>query len=334
MKKILIYGVGQLGSRYIQGLAKSQNCYEIIAVDPSGNSLREAKLRWSEVDGEKSSHTIRWLEKYPENLDAVDLVIVVTSSLGRAELIRNLSEKLQVRYWILEKLLTQSVDELKIIEKATASADARWVNTPRRLMDWHRKLKSRFFDKAPLRVTKSGGLWGLACNSIHFIDLTAWWTGESLVSMNTSGLDNVWFESKRPGFYETTGELIATFSGGSVLSLNASFDAAEQELRVETVDGEVWEIDEQRGVAFAPGGQLLPGQIEYQSSMTAPLVTGILQKNTCSLPTLAESSAQHAVFLEAMLKHWNRSQNLSDRRVRPCSLSRPPPSCRDRHQIG
>ena len=36
-----------------------------------------------------------------------------------------------------------------------------------------------------IKVYVGDKLWGLACNSIHFLDLLDWWTGEKIVSINT-----------------------------------------------------------------------------------------------------------------------------------------------------
>ena len=216
---------------------------------------------------------------------------------------------MKVRYWVLEKVLAQSSTELDIINHAISNDNIAWVNTPRRLMFWHQKLKSQFSGKGPLFVTNFGGLWGLACNAIHFIDLVAWWSDESLVSVDTTGLDQNWFESKRDGYFEVTGKLVAHFSGGAILELNASSILPAKPLHVELSDGVSWEIDEAVGHAFNINGQQINGQIEFQSMLSGRLVDDILLRGRCNLPTLRESSAMHVVFLDAMLAHWNLSQN-------------------------
>ena len=94
-----------------------------------------------------------------------------------------------VNYWVLEKVLAQSKQELEFINSTITDAKGIWVNTPRRLTSWHQQLKLKFYDQGPLTIKKVGGMWGLACNSIHFIDLVAWWTSESLLSVNTDRLD-------------------------------------------------------------------------------------------------------------------------------------------------
>ena len=155
----------------------------------------------------------------------------------------------------------------------------------------------------------------MACNTIHFIDLVAWWTGQSLLSVDTEKLDKKWFESKREGYYEVTGELSAKFSGGTELVLQSLHDAKEEVLMVEFNNKDSCVIYENKGTTLFSNGDILNGSLELQSEMTGPMIAKILTNGACELPTLKESLKQHEVFLEAMLDHWNRSNNCNDKLV-------------------
>jgi len=310
--RVLLVGAGQLGSRYLQGFVASNCNLAITVIDPSDESLQIAKSRWLEAGGELSRHEIQWKKSLPTDLDYIDVAFIVTSSKGRANLVHSIASKAKVRYWVLEKVLAQSRSELELIRSSVITATGAWVNTPRRMMRWHNDLKEVFREKGPLTISYSAGLWGLACNSIHFIDLVAWWTGESLLSVDNSGLAKEWFDSKRAGYFEIFGNLRAVFSGGTVLSLSAHDGAADQPLCVELNDGSVWEVDEHTGFAYGPDGRTVEGQIEFQSQLTGRLVDDILLKGQCLLPTLDESYVMHALFIDALLMHWNYSQNRND----------------------
>ncbi len=314
MKKLLLIGSGQLGSRYIQGLIRDTVNYNIIVVDSSKLSLNKAKKIWAESGGEKSFHKISWNLTLPTDIEKYDLAIMATSSKNRAALIDYICSLVNVSYWVLEKVLAQSNKELKMIEAATSRAKNVYVNTPRRQMKWHQKIKSKFSEN-PRLVKKTGKLWGLACNSIHFIDLVAWWTGQSLLSVDTKRLHKKWFESKREGYYEVTGELTAKFSGGTELVLQSLHDAKEEVLMVEFNNKDSCVIYENKGTTLFSNGDILNGSLELQSEMSGPMIAKILTKGTCELPTLKESSKQHEVFLEAMLEHWNSSNNCNDKLV-------------------
>ena len=59
----------------------------------------------------------------------------------------------------------------------------------------------------------------------------------------------------------------------------------------------------------------LNGQLELQSKLTGPMVQKILLDGICELPTFKESSQQHIIYLNAMLKHWNSSNNCNDIKI-------------------
>lgn len=309
---LLLVGAGQLGSRYLQGMVSAKCQLEIAVVDPSSSALETAKSRWVEAGGEHCHHRIRWENDIPPELETIDLALVVTSAKGRAELVQKIASQMAVRYWVLEKVLAQSVGELDIINRATAQSNGAWVNKPFRMMRWHKSLKELFVAKGPLKVRYSGGLWGLACNSIHYIDLVAWFTSELLVSISTNRLDQTWHESKRVGYFEVTGEMDVIFSRGSRLQLEARIDAKTQLFQIELVDGTVWEIDEVAGIAKSSSGAQVVGYFEFQSQLSGRLVDDILLRGQCDLPSLRESVAMHTSFLESMLMHWNFSQKRND----------------------
>jgi hypothetical protein len=309
---LLVVGAGQLGSRYLQGLVASEPELDITVVDPSTESLETAKSRWIEAGGDESPHQVRWLGSLPSDLQGVDVVIVVTSSKGRATLIENIANLIDVRYWVLEKVLAQSSGELKVIQSALADCEGAWVNTSRRMMSWHQSLKEVFANRGSFEVSYSAGLWGLACNSIHFIDLVAWWSGQALVSVDTSGLDHHWHESKRVGYFEITGELVAHFSDGTSLRLSSKKDAQAKPIQISLSDGVIWEVDEPASTARSSTGEQFDGRIEFQSQISGKLADTILQRGECDLPSFDESSSMHTIFLDAMLSHWNLSQNRDD----------------------
>lgn len=63
---ILIIGTGQLGSRYLQGLAVCSALLEIWGFDPSLDSPKTSKERWENVGGSSSIHGIHWTQDCSE----------------------------------------------------------------------------------------------------------------------------------------------------------------------------------------------------------------------------------------------------------------------------
>ncbi len=308
---VLLIGAGQLGSRYLQGLAALEYPLAITLVDPSEASLAVARERVAQVQP-AASHDVQFATTLEAAPQLLDLALVVTPAHCRARVVHEIASRYQVKAWILEKVLAQSCEQLDQIERALPNSNRVWVNTPRRLMGWHQAIRAQLLPDGPvpLQVRVAGGSWGLACNAIHFIDLVAWWTQAQVQSVSADGLDG-WADSKRAGFQEVFGRLLVHYSDGSVLELSCLPDTQPAVITVETPQAS-WRLEEAAGVATGPAGQHLQGQLSFQSALTAPLVAQILQDGHCALPTLTESVDQHRPLLEALLEHWNRSQNRHD----------------------
>lgn len=305
--KVLLVGAGQLGSRYLQGLSLCPLDLDVTVVDPSGESLDQARSRWGEVAGQSAGeHVITYSLSLPGSGKAFDLAIVSTSANGRARLIKQCAERFAIRYWVVEKVLAQSPAELDVIEHALQGMDGVWVNTPRRIIPWHQQIRDALAIQGPVTCSVTGGDWGLACNAVHMLDLVSWWTGQDLTRVDTARLRGAWHESKRPGYYEVYGDLSALYADGSVVTLT-SVPNNDKTIHTVMTDGVEWVISEANGIATSSRGVSLPGSLDFQSSLTGPLVESILRTGVCGLPALSESLKVHRPFIAAMLEHWNRT---------------------------
>ena len=269
---------------------------------------------WGEFGGNKTSHIVQWSLFLPKEIKHYDLAIIATSSKDRASLIQVISSKVNINNWVIEKILAQSKSELNKIKVATSKAKKVYVNTPKRQMRWYKEIKSKFPCR-PIKIIKTGNLWGLACNSIHYIDLVAWWTKDNLISINCEDLSTEWFKSKRDGYYETTGKLLAKYSKGTELILESSKKQIDNVLKIDFSEQGKCDIHEKKGTAIFSDGSVLNGKIDLQSEMGEQIISKILNEGNCGLPTLEESLDQHSIFLETMLDHWNKSNKRYDKLV-------------------
>jgi hypothetical protein len=299
---VLVAGAGQLGSRYLQGMSLCKTPLRIHVYDVHEGALNQALSRWNEVADQSSKHVISLHRELDQVPMAIDLAIVSTSSNVRPMVVSAISERSQVKSWILEKVLAQSESALEQLLTSVGDTDA-WVNTFRRVVPWHRELMTHFAQGQPIELSVHGDSWGLACNSVHFLDLVAWWTGSTLVEVHTAELDDHWIEAKRAGFFEIYGTLVAHFSDGSIARLTANPGDYCCKIRVKQHSME-WTIDEELGVARRSDGLQVPGALPFQSQFTAQVVDGIVSGQGCQLPNLRESVHLHKVFVASMLKHW------------------------------
>lgn len=311
MYEVVVVGAGQLGSRYIQGLRKVILPLSISVVDPSVSSLDKARALWDDALEDVLHHKIRWFSDLSSLPSKIDVAIISTTAKHRCEIVEAIASEHLVQYWVLEKVLAQSTQQLERMRDSLEPSEGSWVNTPRRLMSWHQMLKAEFSSSFPIHFNRKGSDWGLACNSIHFIDLIAWWTGESVKSIDVSGLEKNWHHGKRLGYYEIFGSLAVEFSSGSTLLLNACADSVDSGIDVFS-NQKNWNIDEAKGHAISSCGQEIFGRLELQSEMTERLITQILTTGTCELPTYTVSLPMHMLLVDQLLYHWNEVNNLTD----------------------
>jgi hypothetical protein len=304
--KIVIVGAGNLGSRYLQGLSKVLIPLEIYVVDVSNESLFSARKLWEQVYLQENRHTIKFIRKLNNSIKYFDLAIIATSADVRSDIIKNLSLNFFIKYWIIEKVLAQSIDQIIEIQQSLPASKNVWINNNRRIMSWYNHIKFNLLNDQILSMKVEGGQWGMACNAVHYLDLLAWLGDCELSFVETNFLSGVWQNSKRAGFWEVFGTLVANYSNNISAKLICHEHYLATLIKINTVNYE-WLIDESTGIAKRSDGLEINGKIPYQSEITASLVESILLHGFCGLPSLDESAKLHIPFLQSLLLHWNQN---------------------------
>ena len=311
MNKILIIGAGQLGSRHLQGALQSALALNITVVDPSSDSLNIAQLRAEQVSIENVKSTVQYSQSLPK-AESFDVCIIATSAPVRAKVTASLLAKNKVRYIIFEKVLFQALREYTevaaLLEQHNVTA---WVNCPRRLYPSYQQIKELLNPNEVLAMKVSGSGWGMACNSIHFIDLFSYLCNEVNLQATENNLATQLLESKRVGFYELTGK--AKFMlGQHSLELECT-TADEVAIQVSlSSDSNTISIDEITGTintANVSAEQQFKHQVKYQSELTGLNIDEILNTNTSSLTPFNESCQLHTPMIELYLEHINNVLN-------------------------
>lgn len=300
---LLIIGAGQLGSRHLQALAQLDDKFSIYVLDPSEQSLDVAKQRYQEVAQETSPEVT-----YVTDMEAiaglnVEVAIVATNAAVRLGIVKQLAEKLTVKYMVLEKVLFQSVPQLVEAEKILANAGVKtWVNCPRRQFPVYQALAQQYQDAQSVVLEVTGSNWGLGCNAIHFIDLWNYLAGFSNYELAFQTDVSV-IDSKRPGYKEIAGGLSAQAEQHK-LSLQCDQTESGQvmvDISV-TIDGERIELSEREGTVrwLDHDGETVkesPLQTLFQSQLSNKVVLDLINKQECELTPLATSSMLHEEFL-------------------------------------
>ena len=313
-KRILLIGAGQIGRRYLQGIINVIIPLDIFVLDQSLKSLEESKQFWLEeyTKSVEKKHSIQFINSLESIYKEFDITIVCTTADVRLMVIKDLlnNQLIKSKNWILEKVLVQSESQLQNLKLLFSKNNNVFVNMPRRAMKFHREVKDHFDTNVQYNAILEGSNWGLACNSLHFLDLFSWWTGETLIFINTNKL-NDWFESKRKGFFDIRGTLEASFSRGSRLNLVSSQEQKDLILKINSKKNN-FQLNITRGNFQINNKTIITGRELYQSQLTPIIIDNLLINGASELTSLKFSIKQHKIFIKELMKHWNINKNLND----------------------
>lgn len=312
MKKIAIIGAGQLGSRHLQGVAKSIIKIDIEVVEPFENSRKTAEERYYEIENRDNVESIKFLESIRQLSNTLDLVIIATGADVRFKVIKELLESKKVKNLVLEKILFQCIDEYSETEKLLAQENVKcWVNHPRRMFPSYKKLKDLLFGSQQISYNFQGGDWGLGCNALHFIDHLAYLVDSTDVQIDTQYLDNKIYNSKRNGFIEFNGLLNGkignhTFSLYSNKAYSPSIFTIVSDKLVANIDESIGRIDLKLKENSWKTEIIEEKIVYYQSELSNKIVYDILVDQKILLPTYDESMKLHIPFINGLLEHMKK----------------------------
>lgn len=306
MHQLAIIGAGQLGSRHLQGLAKLALPCEIYVVDPQPASLDVARARFAEMPPNGAVAHVHYLDSVAGLPDALDYVIIATTANVRLAVLEALLARSSVRYLLLEKVLFQRPADFARAEALLAAHGVTaWVNCPRRIFPLYQEVQQFFGADPLLSLSVVGGNWGLACNSIHFIDLFAMLSGATPTALSAEGLDPGYVQSKRKDFIELSGTLRGRF-GRTSFEVTSVADSQARIMLTMRGESRACLIDEAGGTGFFFDGAAWSQRqfrLPFLSEQATALATDILQRGHCDLPGYALSQACHLPLLAALSQH-------------------------------
>jgi threonine dehydrogenase-like Zn-dependent dehydrogenase len=311
MLNIAIIGCGQIGSRHLQGLSRLNESAVIYLVDNLAKSIEVAKERFNEVvNKDKIDQFEIKVRNIAEIEDDIDVAIIATSSLNRAQITKELVLYNKVKYIVFEKFLFQKrtdYDEIRpLLERNNIKS---WVNQWMCFTDAFQEI-IEWVGGAKIEILVSGNGFGLGCNAVHFIDILDYASSrEKNFEKITKRLDSKVIKSKREGFYEVHGE-IEVVSGGSKLSIislnnkadgviNFTFSCGERHISAKftmgTLKSEFYEFGKHK---FNKDYSVPP-----QSKMSDKLILDIVSTGKCNLPNYDRSALHHKIIIDLLDDH-------------------------------
>ncbi len=287
---ILIVGAGELGSRHLQGLLKITLPTFIEVLDTNTASLDRCKLRASEVLHSTNILGISYHNDQSSISKEIDICIVATTSNVRLDVIRSIVGCTNIKYFILEKILFQNEADFEIASRIFKENNIKaWINCPRRTFKLYNNIKNLINAGDKITMSVLGGDWGLACNSIHFIDLFSYFTRTVDFEYRLSGITQI-TNSKRAGFYEFGGTIFIRNSNMSELILHSRLNnKSETQIQIIT-DKNTWFIDESNEEVKTYNenngwkSNMQSFKMPFQSNLTNIYCEEILNNNNSILP--------------------------------------------------
>ncbi len=314
--KILIVGFGNIGKYHFQSILDSNKAYDVTILDRSKVALKNANDTF-----DCSNRKIKFnLMNTTGKLNAhYHLCIIAVPSENRLRIFKQILKKSKIRNFILEKFLFQKISHYKeadiLIKKNKLNV---WVNCWRRSFQLYKNIKVDLNNKEKYNIELKGDEWGLACNSIHFLDLFCWINNYKKLSLNCSKIDNKIWSAKRKGYIEFYGVLMGRECNNKI-SLSCT-SGQKKRLKIKLVNNKkTILINELKGIARIKtkrGTKKIEFTSPKVSTLTHMIIQNILKNKKCYLPTYKESAELHIIMLKAFLRKESCIKNSYVRRLR------------------
>ena len=312
--KFLIIGLGNIGLRHIQGLSKlSDDNLEFYIFSKTNNF--ETKLK-KKIDIFKKNCKFQDVKNLADLKDIIfDLTIISTTATDRIKILLDLVNKVNTKYIMIEKPISQSEYELQDLKKLKYKNI--FVNFPRRYCNWHKKIKDKLngnnINKIH-RIEILGSKLGLACNTCHFIDLVVFFTIKKPTKVLSNKLSN-WYKSKRNNFYDVDGVLEVEFEDKISLKINSMEKKRNLEIKFyDNESNEILFIDYVKGEAKFLDGEIIKGELKYQSESSHKMFR-LIQKNDKDLCKLDDAIEPHELLIKEFIKHWNNKFKTNNQKI-------------------
>ncbi len=275
--RICVVGVGNIGMRYVQGISKKFPDADLVLIDC------DARLKELALLGLKNALLLPSLD----DIDVpIDLFVVSTSCESRLSIYKRCLA-LGPKYIILEKYLFKSREEYD--ECLSLSRVPTFVNQ----WMYGSKAFDCLFEKDARSVELRGSGWGLACNSVHWIDVFKRHMNITHLQVGSGTVISDVFPSKRSGYEEIFGELVfEDKDSDKSFKLVDKPDPIFFNNQKIIVDGKSYVFDFSK-IMY---GEIVLSHFPYFSDLIGGIVSEIMEKGSCHLPLLEESISQHLLI--------------------------------------
>jgi hypothetical protein len=287
--KILLVGVGNLGQRYLEGLDKLKK-KKVFFYDKNKRLLKDVQKLYQL----KNKDFFVKNELKVSSVKSFDLCILATTASSRHNLVNEILKNYKIKFWILEKLVSNNINNFEKIYKKLKNKRA-YVNLPRPYSKIHSYLKNKRFSN--IKIVTSGGKWNIASNCIHHMHLLEWLTNEKIERITID--KKKFYKSKRTNFIDFYGTLTAYTGSGSKIILRNNISNKKFNIKINHLNDN-WLINEHYGFLKKNSKFIIKKEFNYQSQITPLIVKSI--SNSCKLPSLNKIYDLHNMILKEFRK--------------------------------
>lgn len=301
---VLIVGGGNIGSRHLQGLSKSDHKLSIHIYDITSGSLAICKERWDNVSDGTKQHRVYFYDRLENIPKKIFLCINAVPSDGRFDLIKTCSELFDIKYLILEKFLFQNIDKYSACMNLI-DVEQTWVNTNFAGIKLFNRVLDKFnsFNNISIEIIPTN--WGMACNSIHFLDWVTMKLDTSIDDIIDEKITD-WEPSKRKNYYEVYGELKILFKNKIKLMLKSKSNNNQNLVFTVSDKIQCWKINWDKGQAISSSNEIINEKIVFQSEVTGSILDSLINTCTCNLTPYEMSSKNHRLLVDVLIRSWNK----------------------------
>ena len=317
MINIAIIGAGNIGSRHLQALAKLEFKLNIFVVDPNPISIKTSRERYNEV-ATNQNIKVTYHDSIILLPSKLDLVIIATTSEYRYLVLEEIVQNFNIDYIIFEKFLFQKLSEYKTAKNLLKNNKIKaWVNCWPRITNIFQELKESLDLNSIVSINVYGSNWGLASNSIHFIDLFNYLIGGTNNQIIKVIKPTVYVKKTSEGivkekFFDLSGSIVGLFNRipYSIISYNKGVVpltvevVSEESVQTINLDTKTCSLSSLDNDWKSESYNI---EIPHQSDQTYIHVEKILKSNECDLCKYDLSFDLHYYFLNYLIKHFENT---------------------------
>ena len=312
---VLLIGAGNVGSRHLQGILKSDYNINLHIVEINSQSIKISKKRILEV--KIKNKKIFFHKNLNFKKKVFDLSIIATNAYGRLTIIKNMLKLKKIKNCIIEKIAFQSLkDYKKSIELFKINRVNTWVNCARNYHPIYNLIKKNIYKQKKILMHIKGNSWNMASNSIHFIELFNYIAPRNINENYSISKNNIVLKSKKIGYLEIKGvfKIFNDFGDSLILEDSDNYKKYDLQIKIKNLSNKFL-INETTNVMASNilKKKLYNFRELKQSNLSKKYFDSLMKNTKILLPTLSESLDSHKslfkLISESMKLKKNNSKN-------------------------